>query len=232
MKYLIFNLKSKLNYQDLESYYKPLVTYQKDIVIVPSYLYLNYFLEKGFTVGAQDVSKFPKGNFTGEVNAEALKSIGCEFVLIGHYERRKYFKEKKEDLISKIKESLSQNLKIILCLSENKSKYNFKIIKKQIDEIFSQLSIDDLKQIILAYEPSFLIGQSSLIDIKKVSNIINNLNAYVLNKYYLQLDIIYGGSVNLNNFEKLKQLPVSGFLIGEVSTQLDEVLTLLEKAKQ
>ena len=232
MKYLIFNLKSKLNYQDLESYYKPLVSYQKDIVIVPSYLYLNYFLEKGFTVGAQDVSKFPKGNFTGEVNAESLKSIGCEFVLIGHYERRKYFKEKKEDLILKIKEALSQNLKVILCLSENKSSYNFKIIKKQIDEIFSQLSNNDLKQIILAYEPSFLIGQSTFIDIKKVTNIINNINAYVHNKYQLQLDIIYGGSVNLSNIEKLRTLPVSGFLIGEVSTQLDEVLTLLEKAKQ
>ncbi len=232
MKYLIFNLKSKLNYQDLDDYSSTLNPFKKDFIIAPSFLYLPYFQNKGYNLCAQDVSQFPMGNYTGEVSAQALSSLNVKYTLIGHYERRKYFKEDKEALINKVKEALKNNLKIILCLSELKENYNFKELKEQIDDIFNSLNINELNNIIIAYEPALMIGNNMPIDTLKIDLIIKKIRSYIKKEYLFNNEIIYGGSVNLTNLNEIKKLDVDGLLIGEISTQLDTVLTLLKRLKQ
>ncbi len=226
MKYLIFNLKSKLNYQELDSYIKALEPFKKDIIIAPSFLYLEHFKNKDFQIAAQDVSAYPMGNYTGEVNATQLSSIGCKYVLVGHYERRKYLKEDFKTIISKIKEATQNQIKVVLCLSSSLDN-----LKKEIKEIFSQLHKEEMQNIIIAYEPSLMIGTNKEIKILKLQEEIASIKKYIFTNYQINIEIIYGGSVNLSNLNKANKLNVDGLLIGEVSTQLDEVLTLIKEMR-
>ena len=119
MKYLIFNLKSKLNYKDVPLYLKKLDDYLNDCIIAPGYLYLEKFARANLTICSQDLSIYDSGSYTGEVSAQQLKSVGCDYVLIGHYERRKYFNEDSHVLVTKIKQALKWHLKVILCVQIN-----------------------------------------------------------------------------------------------------------------
>ena len=113
-------------------------------------------------IGAQNCSEFNSGAYTGEVSADMLKSISCDYVLIGHSERRRYFNETSEQFILKIEQALLADLKIIFCFGENlehrKSNSHFNIVKTQLNEVLSRLPKDKINQLVLAYEPVWAIG--------------------------------------------------------------------------
>ncbi len=225
MKYWIFNLKSKLTFSEIKTYEQQIDILKNKIIIAPSFLYLNYFINHNYTICAQDVSKYPSGNYTGEVNATQLASLNVSYVIIGHYERRKYFHESLEEIILKIKQALKANLKVILCIGS--SKQNIEHVITQIDIIFKNFNNLELSNIILAYEPYDYIGNNLIIDHEQINEIIKTIKFYIKQKYQIDLDILYGGSVNLKNLDNLKNMPVDGFLIGEMSTKIDEIFTLI-----
>lgn len=225
MKYLIFNLKAKLNYEEIKAYAKMLESYKNRVILAPSYLYLSYFKEQNFNLCAQDVSMFPLGNYTGEVSAEQLKSIGCGYALIGHYERRKYLKEDKQMLLAKIKQALNQDIIPIMCLSEISGNYNFEEIQEQIADILNNLE-DDKEKIILAYEPGNMVASSKEIDVDRINQMLKNIKFFVQEEYSLNSEILYGGSINLNNLNILSEIEADGFLIGNLATKKEEISTL------
>jgi len=135
-----------------------------EIVLLPPYIFIERIMDielKNVSVGAQDVSKFNQGAFTGEISSKMLKSLGVKYVLVGHSERRLNFKEKNEDINTKILNCLHYKLKPILCVGENARNKNEnsnsfrikKIVFTQLNECLKGIKEDEIQDVIIAYEP-------------------------------------------------------------------------------
>ena len=177
-------------------------------------------------IGAQNCSEFNSGAYTGEVSADMLKSISCDYVLIGHSERRRYFNETSELFILKIEQALLADLKIIFCFGENlehrKSNSHFKIVKTQLNEVLSRLPKDKINQLVLAYEPVWAIGTgetASPVQAQEMHLYIRTVIAQMFSEELAQhISILYGGSCNSQNAKELFDCPdVDGGLIGGAS---------------
>ena len=177
-------------------------------------------------IGAQNCSEFNSGAYTGEVSADMLKSISCDYVLIGHSERRRYFNETSEQFILKIEQALLADLKIIFCFGENlehrKSNSHFKIVKTQLNEVLSRLPKDKINQLVLAYEPVWAIGTgetASPVQAQEMHLYIRTVIAQMFSEEFAQhISILYGGSCNSQNAKELFDCPdVDGGLIGGAS---------------
>ena len=177
-------------------------------------------------IGAQNCSEFKFGAFTGEVSADMLKSISCDYVLIGHSERRRYFNETSEQIILKIEQALLADLKIIFCFGENlehrKSNSHFNIVKTQLNEVLSRLPKDKINQLVLAYEPVWAIGTgetASPVQAQEMHLYIRTVIAQMFSEELAQhISILYGGSCNSQNAKELFDCPdVDGGLIGGAS---------------
>ncbi len=127
-----------------------------EVIICPPYVYLP--LLKGLTLGAQNVSYKESGAFTGQISALMLKDLGVEYSLVGHSEARQYLKETNEDIHKKIVECLNNGLKVILCIGENEGENKTEILESEIIKALEGISEENLKNIIIAYEPIFAIG--------------------------------------------------------------------------
>ena len=177
-------------------------------------------------IGAQNCSEFNSGAYTGEVSADMLKSISCDYVLIGHSERRRYFNETSEQFILKIEQALLADLKIIFCFGENlehrKSNSHFNIVKTQLNEVLSRLPKDKINQLVLAYEPVWAIGTgetASPVQAQEMHLYIRTVIAQMFSEELAQnISILYGGSCNSQNVKELFDCPdVDGGLIGGAS---------------
>ena len=177
-------------------------------------------------IGAQNCSEFKFGAHTGEVSADMLKSISCDYVLIGHSERRRYFNETSEQFILKIEQALLADLKIIFCFGENleqrKSNSHFNIVKTQLNEVLSRLPKDKINQLVLAYEPVWAIGTgetASPVQAQEMHLYIRTVIAQMFSEELAQhISILYGGSCNSQNAKELFDCPdVDGGLIGGAS---------------
>lgn len=159
-----------------------------------------------FKIGAQDLSPFDKGAFTGEVSASQIKEF-ADYVLIGHSERRKNFSESMEMVKNKIEKALSSNLKPIVCISN-------------IEEL-EGLEGD----LVIAYEPLESIGTGNPAD----PNLVEEMAKKIKEK--LNKDIIYGGSVNAENVRSFIDLPsINGVLVGGVSLDPKSFMNLIKNA--
>ena len=177
-------------------------------------------------IGAQNCSEFNFGAYTGEVSADMLKSISCDYVLIGHSERRRYFNETSEQFILKIEQALLADLKIIFCFGENlehrKSNSHFNIVKTQLNEVLSRLPKDKINELVLAYEPVWAIGTgetASPVQAQEMHLYIRTVIAQMFSEEFAQnISILYGGSCNSQNAKELFDCPdVDGGLIGGAS---------------
>lgn len=177
-------------------------------------------------IGAQNCSEFNFGAYTGEVSADMLKSISCDYVLIGHSERRRYFNETSEQFILKIEQALLADLKIIFCFGENlehrKSNSHFNIVKTQLNEVLSRLPKDKINQLVLAYEPVWAIGTGETATPEQAQEMhlyVRNVIAQIFSEDLAQnISILYGGSCNSQNAKELFDCPdVDGGLIGGAS---------------
>ncbi len=192
--------------------------------------------KKNFSVGAQNCSEQVSGAFTGEVSAVMLKSTGCNYVLVGHSERREYFKETKEQLTSKIKLALDNDLKPVFCfgekLAERKNKLHFEIVAQQLKEVLSSFSAVQLKNIILAYEPVWAIGTgetASPAQAQEMHRFVRDTIAELFGtETALNISILYGGSCNAQNAQELFACPdVDGGLIGGASLKADDFCKII-----
>ncbi len=230
MKYVIANLKMNLLKDEVLSY----ASYLKDtrpgnltLVICPSFPYLSLFSP----VGAQNCSSFEKGAYTGEVSASQLESLGVSYCLVGHSERRNYFKEDHEVLHEKLIRLQEHHILPILCIGETeqqkKESMTFEVLKKQLDEVLQDVSME---QLILAYEPLYAIGTGKTPTLEEIDSILVWIHKEVLTTYHKEVPILYGGSVDQENMESILNLPhVDGVLVGSFSTKYKSFLDTVSK---
>tara|TARA_B100000900_G_scaffold269498_1_gene230131 strand:+ start:1711 stop:2451 length:741 start_codon:yes stop_codon:yes gene_type:complete len=180
-------------------------------------------------VGAQNCHhSYDYGAYTGQVNAGMLRNVGAKYVILGHSENRQLGET--DSLINlKIKNAIKSGLKIIFCIGESlKEKRNKKtnqILKKQIERGLK--SIKNKSKIIIAYEPVWSIGTGIIPKESALTQTISFIKSRFIKKCP---KIIYGGSVNSNNAEKLKKIPnIDGFLIGGASQNSKKFIDIIQK---
>ena len=188
-------------------------------------LFNNYKKKLPFIYGAQNMHWEEKGAFTGEVSASMLKSCGCQIVEIGHAERIKYFNENFTHMNKKINLALKYNLTPIVCIGEVKYEKNIskrkKILNKQIEILFKKI-INKKKQIILAYEPIWAIGEKNkAADVNYCNESISYIRKSALKKLN-KVSVIYGGSVNEKNYSKFTESKfIYGIFIGRAALNVN-----------
>ena len=182
-------------------------------------------------IGAQNMHWEEKGAYTGEVSGEMLKSINVEYVIIGHSERRAYFNETDETVNKKIKAALKNELKPIVCVGESLEQKEAgkteEIITTQVEKAFKEISGEDAKKIIIAYEPIWAIGTGKTATADDANNSIKAIRNKINSMYGADvadnIHILYGGSVKSSNAKELFETSdIDGALIGGASLKVDE----------
>lgn len=214
-----------------------------DVVVCPPYTSLSEAskLLKGSQIklGAQNMHFEENGAFTGEVSALMLKSVGCEYVILGHSERRHIFGESNEMINKKIKKALSAGLKPIFCvgelLEERENGTTNDVVKKQILKGLAEISADDMKNIIVAYEPVWAIGTGKTASPAQAQEVHEFIRDLVEITYSLEIanDLViqYGGSVKPDNAKELiSQKDIDGALVGGACLKADSFVGIIKGA--
>ena len=214
----------------------PLVKDTKnEVVVCVPYTDLFYALltaqGTNIKIGAQNMHFEEKGAYTGEVSAQMLKSIGVEYVIIGHSERRQYFAETDESVNKKIKSALACDLKPIVCVGETLKQredgQTEEVVTKQIEKAFEGISPEYLDKIIIAYEPIWAIGTGKTATKEDANTTIMQIRKK-LGEMYGQNEadgviIQYGGSVKSSNAKELFEMSdIDGGLVGGASLKAEE----------
>jgi triosephosphate isomerase len=214
-----------------------------DVIICPPFTSLSEAsaLVKGTQIklGAQNMYFEESGAFTGEISASMLKSAGCEFVILGHSERRTIFGESDQVINKKIKKALASGLKPIFCvgetLEEREGNITNQVIERQIKEGLKDLSADDMKTIIVAYEPVWAIGTGKTATPAQAEEVHDFIRTQVKNLFNAEVAdnivIQYGGSVKADNAkELLSQKDIDGALVGGACLKADSFMGIITAA--
>ena len=236
MKYLISNFKSNKNLNEsilYESKLRKKGLQNLNLIICPSSPFLSDFQGNNYELGAQDVSAYIEGSYTGETNAKQLNSLGVKYVLVGHSERRKYFNESEKDLVNKIANAFAHGIQVVLCIGESHLQYTNQetnaIIEKQLALVMNEFNREELKNIIIAYEPIWAIGTGITPTVEEIEETTHFIKKIVQNYYELNLPVLYGGSVNQKNIAKFNSISnLDGFLVGGASLDFDELSNLID----
>ena len=211
------------------------------VIICPPFPYLELALDNSFEselyVGAQNMSDQEAGAYTGEVSAQMLRSMGLEYCIVGHSERRKYFNEANEVLAVKVKIALKNEISPIFCcgevLPEREAGNHCKVVKSQIEEALFQLTAKEFENVVIAYEPVWAIGTGVTATSDQAQEMHAYIRSLIKEKYGNEIaedtSILYGGSCNAQNAEELFANPdVDGGLIGGASLKPDEFIKIIE----
>lgn len=202
-----------------------------EIIICPSFPLISPIIAHlkdlhKIKLGAQNCSENITGAFTGEVSASMLHSIDCDYVIIGHSERRQYCNETNEQLSNKLKRILENNLSPIFCIGENieqrQSNTHFEILSEQLKQVLSNFKASELEKLIIAYEPVWAIGTGVTATSQQAQEMHAHIRKAITNLFSIEfanhLPILYGGSCNAQNAKELFSCPdVDGGLIGGAS---------------
>ena len=230
---LISDLKKELNGKNVEA----------EIIICPPFTSLETAstLLKGSTIklGAQNMSFEESGAFTGEVSVSMLKSVGCEYVILGHSERRTIFGEGDQIINKKIKTAIKFGLKPIFCigetLEEREKGITFKVVETQVQNGLKDLSESDLSNLIIAYEPVWAIGTGRNATPQQAQDVHQFIRGLISKLYSAnfarQLVIQYGGSVKVDNAKELLTQPdIDGALVGGACLKADSFIKIIRAA--
>ncbi len=192
---------------------------------------------KYVSTGAQNCHQAESGAFTGEISPGMIKSVGAEYVIIGHSERRQYFKETNAVLAEKVDSALRNGLQPIFCVGETLEQRNsnahFEVIKSQLTEGLFHLDVAALKNVVLAYEPVWAIGTGLTASPEEAQEIHEFIRKEVETKYDGQLaqeiSILYGGSCNPKNAAELfAKADIDGGLIGGASLKSRDFVDIIK----
>lgn len=201
-----------------------------EVVVCPPFLHLsevkNELKNTDIKIGAQNMHWEKNGAYTGEVSPEMLSEMGIDYVIIGHSERREYFNETDETVNKKIKSAIDYGIKPIVCvgetLDEREAKKANEKVEKQILKGFEGIDKEDMKNIVIAYEPIWAIGTGKTASSKEANEMISFIRNIVKEKYgediSEELRIQYGGSVKPHNVtEIMNETDIDGALVGGAS---------------
>ncbi|HEU0063469.1 MAG TPA: triose-phosphate isomerase [Flavisolibacter sp.] len=246
------NWKMNLNYQQAEKLLDDILSarislkeHQQVIFAVP-YPYLimaksEIADEEGYAIAAQNCSDKLNGAYTGEVSVEMLRSIGISYCILGHSERREYFLETNKLLADKINICLSNKITPIFCCGEplairDKGTQN-EYVQQQLTESLFHLNPDQIKNIIIAYEPIWAIGTGKTATTAQTQEMHAHLRSVLGNNWGKEVadevSILYGGSVKANNAAELFESPdVDGGLVGGASLISKDFIEIIKALKK
>jgi triosephosphate isomerase len=212
----------------------------RKVVIAPPFTALYPVAEvlKGSKIhlSAQNLGDKAEGAYTGEVSAHMLTDAGCEYVIIGHSERRSLFGEKDAFINGKIKIALTSGLKPIFCigetLDEREKDLTFSVIERQIKEGLNNVNTNDIRRLVLAYEPVWAIGTGKTAtpeQAQEVHGFIRHLMEMTCKENVAaDIPIIYGGSVNPKNISALMtERDINGVLVGGASLDIESFIRII-----
>ena len=229
---LVKQLKNKLAKKPLK---------KTTVIVCPPFTALTRVSEelKGskIEVGAQNVFPIEEGAFTGEISPKMIKSTGAKYVIVGHSERRRYFKEDEKLINNKIKLALKHKLNVILCvgetLEERKQNLTQDIVANQIEWNLKGIKTSELKNIVIAYEPVWAIGTGKTATPKQAQEVHAFIRELLTEMFSssvsVSVRIQYGGSVKPANIAELMAKPdIDGGLIGGAALDADSFTQIVK----
>ncbi len=191
-------------------------------------------------LGAQNCYHQPKGAFTGEISIEMLTALNCQYIIVGHSERRAYFCETDAEINKKILALLASGVTPILCigetLEERKSENTFNILKSQLDACLKGIPKEKISEVVVAYEPVWAIGTGISATVQEIEEAHNWLREYFTKNYSEigeEVYLLYGGSLNNNNAPQILSVHnVNGGLIGGASLEADKFISIIKTSEE
>lgn len=226
----------------LEKYDEFNLSENKLVVVATPFPYIHYCASSFakflyMFAAAQNCSEYEQGAYTGEVSAKIIASLDVKYVIIGHSERRQYFNETDELLLDKIKQAQKQDLIPIFCCGEpleiRENNQHFSFIASQLENCIFHLSENEIKNIVIAYEPIWAIGTGKTASPEQAQEVHEFIRTKIQNKYSTEIaesiSILYGGSVNAKNATELFACKdIDGGLVGGASLKVDEFDTIIK----
>lgn len=209
-----------------------------DILVLPTYIHLaavhQLLQHTKIHLGAQNLYPGAQGAFTGEVSGVMLRDVGCDYVLIGHSERRHILGERLELVAAKFKAAVEAGLKPILCVGETQAEREHgateKVIKEQLDSVIQHAGLQVFNQAVIAYEPVWAIGTGLTATPEQAQAVHAYIRGhFAQNQVDLSeaLRILYGGSMKADNAAALLAMPdIDGGLIGGASLSVESFLKI------
>jgi triosephosphate isomerase len=209
---------------------------ETDIVLCPPFVWLSsiasVITNTSIKLAAQNLYWEDKGAYTGEISARMLKDVGCDYVIIGHSERRQYFGDTDQTVNNKLKKAIEVELTPIVCLGESlqdrEADRTSALITKQFNNGFEGFT--DFEKVIIAYEPIWAIGTGKTATTKQAQEVHSLLRGLLRQKTksYGEVRILYGGSVKPENAAELfAHADIDGFLVGGASLKADDFITII-----
>lgn len=217
--WVIANWKSHKTTTDVSAWLTKLpslsVPAQTTAIIAPPFPYLGHVAEAiqnqpTVSLGAQDVSPYPMGSYTGAVNAKMLHDVGVKYVVVGHSERRRYFHETHLDVAQKVDQALQNNITPVVCVDV-----------EYIEAQFQAIAPDQASQCLVAYEPLAAIGTGRNEPVDHVAEVAERIK-----QLFGAVPVLYGGSVSGANAREYT-LVSQGFIVGGASLKMAEFSTIV-----
>jgi triosephosphate isomerase len=190
--------------------------------------------------GAQDLSPHQKGAYTGDISGPMLAKLGCQYVVVGHSERRQYHQEDDALINSKVKAALTNNLAPILCVGEGltvrEAGEHVAYTLAQLDGGMDKLKTDQAEKVVVAYEPVWAIGTGKTATPEDAQEVIGAIRTRLAERYTGgtadRMRILYGGSVKANNVAAIMEQPdIDGALVGGASIDAEEFVRIVRLGK-
>lgn len=220
-------------------------SYEIEVVLCPPFTVLRDVYEtikdSKLKLGGQDLFWEREGAFTGEVSGYLLKDCGCEFVIVGHSERRRYLKETNEMISKKIKSALKEGLIPILCvgetLEEREKGVTQQVIRTQLIEGIGGLHNEQAVKLVIAYEPVWAIGTGRTAYPYQAEEVQKFIREWIRERFSPvcaeNVRILYGGSVTSANIgELIKEEDIDGVLVGGASLKSESFIEIIKKSAE
>lgn len=238
------NWKMNLNLDEANSLVESLKnkdwSNEVEVILFPSHVLISSVvnvIKDKCSVGVQSFSQYEKGAYTGENSIAQVKSVGATIGLIGHSERRSIFGETNEQLKDKVDQAISNDFDFIFCCGEplevRESGNELSYVLNQLEQSLFHLSADDMKDVIIAYEPVWAIGTGRTASSDQAEAMHKSIRKSIELKYGVEVakavTILYGGSCNAGNASELFSKPnVDGGLIGGASLKAEDFMSIID----
>lgn len=216
-----------------------------DVLVCPPFVSIGmavkYLYDTDIQVGAQNIHFEENGAYTGEISGSMLAESGCNYVIIGHSERRQYFGETDKSVNKRVHKALEHKLAPIICVGESldqrKADEHYDLVKNQVTAALDGISGEEVLDVVIAYEPIWAIGTGETASPEQAQEMHEHIRNVLAGLYEQdaadRINILYGGSMKpANAYELLSQTDVDGGLIGGASLDADsfsEIITIAEE---
>ena len=199
--------------------------FKDTIVLCPPFVYMPYLKikNKKVSLGAQDLANEENGKSTGQINGEMLKEFDVKYSIVGHSERRE-LGETNDVVARKIELAQTHGINPIVCVGEKNKTAKLDMLVEQVESALSRALTND---IIFAYEPIWAIGSGEIPSLDRINSAIN-LIKNAASTHGFEVKVLYGGSVNAENYKEIIKTGVDGFLMGGVSLKINDFLRIVK----